>query len=61
MNNEEKILAMLEQINNRLDNMPTRDEMQEGFDRMEDLINIAAKDAARTEKLLREHVNQPVH
>jgi hypothetical protein len=41
--------------------VPLRAEMQEGFTRMENLINVAAKDAARTERLLRKHIEQPVH
>jgi hypothetical protein len=61
VSNEEKILMMLDQINKRLDEMPTRNEVSKGFDRLENLINVAAKDAARTEKALREHIEQPVH
>lgn len=36
-----------------------RTDMQEGFDRMENLINVAAADAAKTERVLREHMETP--
>lgn len=49
--------ALLEPINERLDRMEKK--MDDGFDRLEDLINVAAKDAAKTEKALREHMDQP--
>lgn len=79
MNNEEKILAMLEKMQGEMSgvkaelsdvkaemsdikaNMATKQEMKNGFDKLENLINMAAKDAARTEKRLTEHIEQPVH
>jgi len=38
-----------------------RTEMREGFKHLELCINLAAKDAARTEELLQEHIQQPMH
>ena len=35
--------------------------MDDGFQRLKTSIDIAAKDAAKTERLLREHVQQPMH
>ena len=34
--------------------------MDEGFDRLEDLINVAAKDAAKTEKTLQDHLQSHI-
>ena len=57
----ESMEARLASLESKIDNIPTRTEMLEGFDELKELVNISAKDAARTERLLIEHVAQPVH
>lgn len=53
------IAAMLEGVATKDDIESIRADMKKGFDRLENLIDVAAKDAAQTEKRLREHMEQP--
>lgn len=58
---ELQAFATKDELNKALQVFATKEQMQDGFQNLEDLINEAAKDAARTEKLLREHIEQPIH
>lgn len=71
--NEERILAMLEQMQGQVNRLETKmdnidskinhleTKMDEGFERLEYSINIAGKDIAKLEKRLLAHEAKPIH